>query len=113
MTDDEQRGWYATGCAATGYGVDPLPSFDDRARPHPVATLLQALPLSGAWRDVAVKQYAAARWPGDSPMARSIERAEADPGFVVHHWDVRHNVLADGPARVHELLRGLPNYSTG
>jgi thioesterase domain-containing protein len=108
LTNDEQREWYATGCAATGYGVDPLPFFDERARPHPVATFLQALPLSGAWRDVAVKHYVAARWPGESPMARSIQRAESDPGFVVHRWDVRHNVLVDGPARVHELLRALP-----
>lgn len=105
MNNDEQREWYVTGCARTGYGVDPLPFFDDRARPHPIATLLQALPLRGAWPDVAVKHYVAARWPGESPMAKSTERAESDPGFTVQHWDVRHNVLADGPQRVLELLR--------
>lgn len=111
LTNDEQRRWYVQGCAATGYGVDPLPFFVDRARPHPVATLLQALPLSGAWRDVPVRHYAAARWPGESPMAVSIARAEADPGFVVHHWDRRHNVLADGPDLVLRLLRELPGYA--
>lgn len=25
MTNDEQREWYATGCAQTSYGVDLLP----------------------------------------------------------------------------------------
>jgi len=33
MTNDEQRQWYATGCARTGYGVKPLPFFSNRARP--------------------------------------------------------------------------------
>lgn len=111
MTNDEQRQWYAAGCARTGYGVDPLPFFSDRARPHPVATFLQAVPLTGAWRDVATKHYVAARWPGESPMALSAQRAEADPGIAVHRWDVRHNVLADGPDRVLGLLRTLPGYT--
>lgn len=110
-TSDEQREWYATGCARTGYGVDPLPFFSDQARPHPVATLLQALPLTGAWRDVTTKHYVAAQWPDESPMALSTRRAEADPTIVVHHWDVRHNVLADGPGRILHLLRALPGYT--
>ncbi len=40
MTNDQEREWYVDGARRTGYGVDPLPFFDDRARPHPVATLL-------------------------------------------------------------------------
>jgi hypothetical protein len=110
ITSDEQREWYATGCARTGYGVDPLPFFSDRARPHPVATFLQALPLTGAWHQVRAKHYVAAQWPGESPMALSTQRAEADTSFTVHHWDVRHNVLADGPDRVLALLRTVPRY---
>jgi pimeloyl-ACP methyl ester carboxylesterase len=110
MTNDEQRTWYATGCASTGYGVDPLPFFSGRARPHPVATLLQALRLRGRWQTVPIKHYVAAQWPGESPMALSIQRADADSGIAVHHWDVRHNVLADGPDRVIDLLRTLPGY---
>jgi pimeloyl-ACP methyl ester carboxylesterase len=110
MTNDEQRQWYATGCARTGYGVDPLPFFSERARPHPVATFLQALPLTGAWHQVATKHYVAAQWPDQTPMALSTQRAEADPSFKVHHWDIRHNVLADGPDRVLDLLRTMPHY---
>ncbi len=43
-------------------------------------------------------------------MALSMQRAEADPSFDVHHWDVRHNVLAGGPDRVLDLLRTMPHY---
>jgi pimeloyl-ACP methyl ester carboxylesterase len=108
MTNDEQRKWYVDGCATTGYGVDPLPFFDQRARPHPVATFLQALPLSGAWHAIPVKHYVAAAWPDESPMALSTQRAEADPGFIVHRWETRHNVMADGP----DLVVGLPAVPT-
>jgi pimeloyl-ACP methyl ester carboxylesterase len=111
MTNDDQREWYVAGSARTGYGVDPLPFFDERARPHPVATLLQTLPLTGAWRDVATRHYVAATWPGESPMAPSTRRAEADAGMVVHRWDTRHNVMADGPDRVWQLLRTVPGYA--
>ena len=95
----------------------------NRLRRRPAAVLLRAsppapggdlpagLPLTGAWRDIATKHYVAAQWPGDSPMALSTQRAHTDPGITVHHWDVRHNVLADGPARVLQLLRSLPNYT--
>lgn len=111
MANDEQRGWFVRGCAATGYGIDPLPFFADRARPHPVSTVLQAVALAGHWRQVPVKHYVAAQWPGDSPFALSVSRAEADAGIATHYWDIRHNVLADGPDRVLQLLRTLPNYS--
>lgn len=87
LTNDEQRDWYVAGCARTGYGVDPLPFFDERARPHPVATFLQSLPLTGAWRQVPTKHYVAASWPDESPMALSTLRAEADPRMVVHDWN--------------------------
>lgn len=105
LINDEHRQWYISGCARTGYGVDPLPFFDDRARPHPVATLLQAASLTGAWQQVPTKHYVAATWPEESPMATSTDRADADPEFAVHHWDTGHNVLADSPRHVLDLIR--------
>lgn len=108
MTNDEQRRWYIEGAAATGLGVEPLPFFDDRAKPHPVATLLQRARLTGAWRSVPVKHYVAATgWAGESPFADTAERLRSDPAWTVHHWQTRHNVMHDGPQRVLELIAGL------
>lgn len=33
--------------------------------------------------------------------------------MTVHHWDTRHNVMADGPDRVLQSLRTLPGYRAG
>jgi pimeloyl-ACP methyl ester carboxylesterase len=105
MTNDEQRAWYVDGAGRTGWGVDPLPFFDARARPHPLATLVQRIRLTGAWRTVAAKHYVfATGWPGESPFAPTAARLRGETGWTVHTWDTRHNVMWDGPARLLELL---------
>ena len=108
MVNDEERAWYISGAARTGTTVDPLPFFSERARPHPLGTLLQRSTLTGAWRSVPVKHYVVAlRWPGETPLAHAIAKVKADPSFVVHEWDTRHNVLAGGPDRVVDLITDL------
>jgi len=106
MTTDEQRYWYIAGAGRSGVAVDPLLFFDERARPHPLATLVQRSRLTGAWRSVPVKSYVAATgWPQESsPFTSTAQRVAADPAWSYHEWDTRHNVLHDGPRRVLELL---------
>ena len=113
LTDEEQRQWWL-GEGAGADAVQPLPSFDPRARPHPRATLLQRIVLTGAWESVPVKHYVAATgWPGPSPFAPIAERVRADPAWTVHEWPTRHDVLAEGPDRLLELLmqfEDVPEY---
>ena len=55
-----------------------------------------------------IKHYvAAAGWVGPSPFAPTTARLRSDPGWTVHEWDTRHNVLWDGPGRVLGLLEAL------
>jgi pimeloyl-ACP methyl ester carboxylesterase len=108
MTNGEEHAWYVSGSARTGAFVDPLPFFDPRARPHPLATLMQASKLTGAWRRVPVKIYVEATgWPGESPLAAMTARARGDEEFAVHSWDTPHNVMRDGPERVLALIADL------
>lgn len=110
MTNEEQRRWYIDGAGDTGDAVDPLPFFESRARPHPLATLIQRSRLTGAWRSVPIKHYIAAfDWPGESPFAPTAARLRSTPGWRLHEWQTRHNVLHDGPARVLELLLRVAN----
>lgn len=108
MTNDEEHAWYISGSARTGAFVDPMPFFDSRARPHPLATLMQGSKLTGAWRKVPTKIYVEATdWPGQSPMAAMTARAKADEEFTVHTWDTTHNVMSEGPDRVLDLIADL------
>jgi pimeloyl-ACP methyl ester carboxylesterase len=108
MTDDEQREWWLGG--ESGDAVQPLPHFDPRARPHPRATLLQRITLTGAWERVPAKHYVAATdWPTRSPFTPIVERVRADPAWTVHEWPTGHDVLADGPDRLLQLLTQFDN----
>lgn len=108
MTNDEQRRWYLDGAGRTGLTVDPLPFFDPQARPHPLATLVQRIRLTGAWTTVPRRTYVAATgWPGGlsaSPFAATARRVAADPAWDYQQWPTRHNVLHEGPDRLLQLL---------
>ncbi len=108
MTNDEQRRWYLDGAGRTGLTVDPLPFFDPQARPHPLATLVQRIRLTGAWTTVPRRTYVAVTgWPGGlsaSPFAATARRVAADPAWDYQQWPTRHNVLHEGPDRLLQLL---------
>ncbi|MFF0489391.1 alpha/beta fold hydrolase [Nocardia sp. NPDC004068] len=106
LTNDEQRRWYIDGAGADGLGVEPLPFFDARATPHPLASLVQRVRLSGAEHRFRRRDYVyATRFPG-SPFTPTYERLLADPGWRVHAVESGHNVLADGTALMTEILLG-------
>ncbi len=107
MTNDWQRQWYGEDSGATGLEVAPLPFFDQRARPHPLGTLMQRSKLTGAWKGVQRKHYvvaAAAAWLAQSPFVDIAARLRRDPDWTVTDLDPGHNFLAHGPD---QLLRVL------
>lgn len=112
MVDDHRRAAspvHRRRGARTGLTGDPLPFFDARARPNPLATLVQRSTLSGARRSVPSKisVAATARPQGDRPSAATTTRVAADPEWAVHRWDTRHDVLHDGPDRLLGPLRSV------
>lgn len=116
MTNEWQRDWYVDGAGTTGLTVDPLPFVDPRTRPHPLATLLQRSRLTGAWRSVPRKVYAAAvddAWLPQSPFRPTLERLRHDPAWSVVELPATHDVLAAGPDLVVGLLAGVAADVTG
>lgn len=96
------------GAGGDGFTIAPLPFFDDRARPHPLATLVQRVSLTGAWRQVPVKAFVAALdTPGGLQAPASMAKVRDDPAWRYEEWHSSHNVLREGPGRVVDLLLSI------
>ena len=105
LAPPELRDSLIEGAGGDGLTIDPLPFFDDRARPHPLATLIQRVRLTGAWKQVPGKVFVAALdTPGGLQAPGSMAKVRDDPAWRYEEWHTSHNVLRDGPDRVVDLL---------
>jgi len=104
LVSDRERQWYAD-VVETGYGVRPLPFFDPRATPHPLASLLQPLRLTGDPARIRRRVYVyATGWDGESPFTSTYERLREDAGWTTHALDSGHNLMRDAPEDLRTIL---------
>lgn len=99
------RKWYVEGAAGDGFSVPPMPFFDPRATPHPVATLLQRVSLTGAVEKVTDRWYVYLSKFADSPLTTTYERLRDDPTWRVEVWPVGHDVVREAPEELLRVLR--------
>ena len=72
--------------------------------PHPIATFLQAIKLTGRWRNVPTKAFIAARsWDG-SPFVELYERLRQGPQWATHGIDCVHGVPRLAPEALTRIL---------
>lgn len=113
LVSDAERRWYLD-VVDTGYAVRPLPFFDPRATPHPLASLLQPLRLSGDTGRFRRRDYVyAAGWDGASPFTPVYERLRADPAWTTHALDGGHNLMRDAPGELLEILLDVAGDQAG
>nr|WP_219910125.1 hypothetical protein [Variovorax sp. WS11] len=70
----------------------------------PMATFLQAIKLTGNWRNVRSKAFiAACGWEG-SPFIELYERLRLDPEWATHRLDCAHDVPRLAPEALTRIL---------
>ncbi|UUT34601.1 alpha/beta fold hydrolase [Microbacterium elymi] len=112
LTTDAYRHSFIDGAAELGYAVRPpfrAPHGGDaRRRPHPLASLVQRIRLTGAVETIARRDFIyCSGWEDGTPFAGLRARLDADPGWRVQDIPTGHNALREAPARVAELLIDL------
>ncbi|OBC05808.1 esterase [Mycobacterium sp. 852013-50091_SCH5140682] len=105
LTNDEQRQWYI-GVDSTGYGVPPLPFFDERATAHPLASLMQPVRLGDEPSGIRRVYVRAENWPTESPFAATYARLRDDPAWTTHSLSGAHNLMRDNHTDLVRILRG-------
>ncbi|MBR2690403.1 MAG: alpha/beta hydrolase [Aquamicrobium sp.] len=104
LTTPRFRDMFVAGARTDGLNCMPPPNLDPRCRPHPLAAFLQAITLSGRWREVPRKTYVGAHgWEG-SPFLELYQRLGSDPDWSTHSLDCGHNVARLMPERLTEIL---------
>jgi pimeloyl-ACP methyl ester carboxylesterase len=107
LTMPRFREMFIEGAKDDGLNCAPAPGMDSRCRPHPMGTFLQAIRLTGKWREVPFKTYVGAHgWDG-SPFRDLYTRLESDPKWSTVALDCGHNVARLKPEALAEILLSL------
>ncbi|MGV9408302.1 hypothetical protein ACWDOP_00190 [Nocardia sp. NPDC003693] len=99
------REMIAAGAADTGYSVRPPGGGDPRRRPHPLASFLQTIRLTGAVDLVPRREFVyCSGWQDHTPFTELRTRLDADPGWQVHELPTGHDAMNEAPEAVAALL---------
>lgn len=106
-TNEHFRNVFATGAAATGYTVQPPAGGDPRRRPHPLASFLQTIRLTGAVARIPRRDFVyCSGWEDRTPFAELRNRLRADPEWQVHDVPTGHDAMHEDPEAVAAILLG-------
>jgi pimeloyl-ACP methyl ester carboxylesterase len=104
LVSDRERQWYLD-VVETGDAVRPLPFFDPRATPHPLASLLQPLAIVADTTRVRRNVYVyAAGWAEQSPFTGTFQRLREDPSWTTYALGSGHNLMRDAPQDLLKIL---------
>ena len=104
LNTTDQRDWY-TDVDDTGYGVPPLPFFDDRATAHPLASLMQRIRLTADLSRFRRRVFVhAQKWPTESPFAATYAKVRGDSAWTTYSLDGAHNLMRDNPEDLVRIL---------
>ncbi|MEU4669008.1 alpha/beta fold hydrolase [Amycolatopsis sp. NPDC023774] len=109
LTTEGYRQSFLAGAADTGHAVRPpfrAPhGGDPRRRPHPLASLVQTIRLTGAVERVPRRDFVyCAGWEDHTRFAGLRARLRADAVWRVHDLPTAHNAMREAPGAVAELL---------
>ncbi|PKW14105.1 alpha/beta fold hydrolase [Saccharopolyspora spinosa] len=104
LTGGVWHDWYLNGSKADGFSVAPLPVLSPRATPHPLATLVQGIRLTGALDRVPRREYVYLANFENTPFTATYERLREDPAWHVRSLPIGHNIVADAPDDFRKIL---------
>lgn len=109
LTTDAYRRSFINGAAGTGFAVRPPfrapDGGDPRRRPHPLASLVQKIRLTGALESIPQRDFIyCSGWEDGTPFTELRGRLDADSGWRVHDIPTAHNAMREAPGAVAELL---------
>lgn len=111
LTSDRFREMFMAGARADGRWVTVPDGLDPRARPHPLASLVQSIRLTGTPGPAPRRTFiSGGPWQG-SPFTTLTERLRDDAGWRFLEIPVGHNIARRDPHRLAVALGSLSTNS--
>lgn len=107
LVNDYFRTIAIEGADDDGFGVRPPAGMDPRCRPHPLASFLQTIRLTGRWQAVREKLFVYATGWSASPFPPTVARLRKLPDWRIEELATRHNVIAAAPDQFLKILMSL------
>jgi len=104
LTSDSYRRLFISGAAADGRTVAVPAGLDPRARPHPLASFLQAVRLTGAIDNIARRTAVFATAFPATPFNDLRHRLRTNPIWEVHELPVDHAIPRLAPDALTDIL---------
>jgi pimeloyl-ACP methyl ester carboxylesterase len=106
LANEHYRSVVIDGARADGLMVAVPPGLDQRARPHPLASFLQEVQLTGAHRGVPRRTLIFASGWDATPFRDQYARLRDDPAWEIHELTTGHNVMREAPDALTAILAG-------
>ena len=105
LTNDYFHDVATSGAVTNGYAVRPPGDRDPRRRPHPLASFMQEIRLTGEVDRIARRDFVyCSGWEQQTPFTELRTRLQAAPDWQVHVVPTGHDVMHEAPDFVAELL---------
>lgn len=107
LVNDYFRGIAIEGADGDGYSVRPPANMDPRCRPHPLASFLQTIHLTGRWKEVREKLFVYATGWSESPFPPTVARLRKLTDWRIEELATRHNIIAAAPDEFLRIMNKL------
>ncbi len=107
LTSEVYRQRFVAGAGNDGFTVAVPAGSDDRRRPHPLATFMQSLHLSGNYEQVLNRTFIYLSGWEQSPFVKQYEDLKDSQDWNVETIHCAHNVMRECPDKLVDILYRL------
>jgi pimeloyl-ACP methyl ester carboxylesterase len=104
LTSEIYRQLFVTGAGNDGFRVAVPPGIENRRRPHPLATFMQGIQLTGNYEQILNRTFIyLSGWEG-TPFTNQYERLKDSQDWHIEIINCGHNVMRECPERLTNIL---------
>lgn len=107
LTSEAYRQLFATGASSDGFTVADRPGVDNRRRPHPLATFMQSLHLTGNYQRIRNRTFIYMTGWENTPFKNQYETLKNSSDWNIVTVPCGHDLMKENPDKLIEILNEI------